>query len=82
MILKFLFILILIIYVFYKTAGFLFRIVFGNLRSDPGSFQHRRQSYSKKAPDSNLSIDTIPQEKSNKNSGYKGGEYVDFEEVK
>jgi len=82
MILKFLFILILIIYVFYKTAGFLFKIVFGNLRSDPGSFQRRQQHYSKKAPDSNLSIDRIPQDKSNKNSGYNGGEYVDFEEVK
>ena len=79
---KFLLILILLIYVFYKTAGFLFKIVFGNLRSDPGSFQQRQQHYSKKAPNSNLNIDNVPQHKTNNKSGFDGGEYVDYEEVK
>ena len=77
---KFLVILVLIIYVFYKTAGFLFRIVFGNLRSDPGSFQ--RKQYSKKAPNSNLNIDKVPSPQSKSKPGYEGGEFVDFEEVK
>ena len=79
---KFLLILILIIYVFYKSAGFLFKLVFGNLRSDPGSFQQRQQHYSKKAPNSNLNIDNVPQHKTNNKSGFDGGEYVDYEEVK
>ena len=79
---KFLLILILLIYVFYKSAGFLFKIVFGNLRSDPGSFQQRQQHYSKKAPNSNLNIDNVPQHKTNNKSGFDGGEYVDYEEVK
>ena len=80
--LKFLLLLILLIYVFYKTAGFLFKIVFGNLRSDPGSFQQHQQHYSKKAPNSNLNIDNVPQHKTNNKSGFDGGEYVDYEEVK
>lgn len=79
---KILLILILLIYVFYKSAGFLFKIVFGNLRSDPGSFQQRQQHYSKKAPNSNLNIDNVPQHKTNNKSGFDGGEYVDYEEVK
>lgn len=77
---KVLFILILVIYVFYKTAGFLFKLVFGPLRADPGSFQ-RRQQYSRKAPNSNLNIDKVPHQKVDRKSGYEGGDYVDFEEV-
>lgn len=77
---KFLIILILIIYTFYKVAGFFFRLVFGNLRSDPGSFKQRPQSH--KAHNSNLNIDKIPLEQSRSKTEFKGGEYVDFEEVK
>ncbi|MBC6401672.1 MAG: hypothetical protein GDA51_06805 [Ekhidna sp.] len=79
--LKVLLILILIIYVFYKTAGFLFRLIFGPLRTDSGSFQRRGQ-YSKKAPNSKLNIDKIPEQRTEKSTGYKGGDYIDFEEVK
>ena len=78
---KFLLILILAIYTFYKVAGFLFRIVFGNLKSDPGGFRQSRQS-TKKAPDSNLNIDKVPHPETGSKPGYQGGEYVDFEEVK
>lgn len=79
--LKFLIIMILIVYVFYKTAGFFFRLVFGPMRTGSGNFQQGQRNYSKKAPDSNLNIDNVPDKSENK-SGYKGGEYVDFEEVK
>ena len=79
---KFLLILILVIYAFYKVAGFLFKIVFGNLRNDPGQFSGRNQHYSKRAPGSNLNIDKIPTNRSSKGQSYNGGEYVDYEEVK
>lgn len=83
MLLKFLFILILAIYVFYRVAGFLFRLVFGSLRSDPGRFQNEYRQHKKRAPGSNLNIDQVPQPKSkSKKTGYDGGEYVDYEEVK
>lgn len=80
--LKFLIILVLILYVFYKTAGFLFRLVFGNLRSDPGHFNNRNHQQSRKAPGTNLNIDKVPQGQAKKDGTFKGGEYVDFEEVK
>jgi len=79
--LKILLIFILIVYAFCKIAGFLFRLIFGLLRTNPGGFQRRGQ-YAKKAPDSNLNIDKAPQQRTVKNSGYEGGDYVDFEEVK
>ncbi|GAB4234101.1 MAG: hypothetical protein Tsb0034_07620 [Ekhidna sp.] len=80
--LKFLIILILIIYVFYKTAGFLFRMVFGSMRNDPGQFRKENKNTSRRAPGSNLSIDNVPGKSKGKKSSYEGGEYVDFEEVK
>ncbi|MEM0941198.1 MAG: hypothetical protein AAF600_13315 [Bacteroidota bacterium] len=79
---KFLIVLVLIIYIFYKVAGILFRIVFSGLKSDPWHFQTKRQQYSKKASNSNLNIDNIPRKQSKKNKNYDGGEYVDFEELK
>lgn len=79
--LKFLIILVLIVYVFFKTAGFVFRLVFGNLRNEGGNFQNSGQHYSKRAPGSNLNIDKVPHPVSKKKSTYKGGEYVDYEEV-
>ena len=80
--LRYLLILVLIIYVFYKGSRFLYRLVFGELRNDPRNFQGRQPNYSRKAPDSNLNIDNVPRQGSNSNSGYEGGEYVDYEEVK
>ncbi len=80
--LKFLLILVLIIYVFYKTAGFLFRMVFGGLKSDPGQFQNQQRRYSKKAPNSNLNIDKVPNNSEKHNQNFDGGDYVDYEEVK
>ena len=80
--LKILIILVLIIYVFYKTAGFLFRLVFGSLRQDPGRFQGEHKSYAKRAPGSNLNIDKVPDKNARRGGSYEGGEYVDYEEVK
>ena len=79
--LKILLTLILITYVLYKTAGFLFRLLLSRQRTNPGGFQRRAQ-YSKKAPNSNLNIDKIPQQRTRKDTRYEGGDYVDFEEVK
>ncbi|MEM6734874.1 MAG: DUF4834 family protein [Bacteroidota bacterium] len=79
---RILIILILIIYVFYKTARFIFKILSSGLKSDSWHFQTRQHPYSKKAPDSNLNIDNMPHKQSKKNMNYDEGEYVDFEELK
>ncbi|MEM6642203.1 MAG: DUF4834 family protein [Bacteroidota bacterium] len=80
--LKFFLILILVIYTFYKVAGFLFRTVFGNLRNDPGAWRQQTRSRPGSARNENLNIDKVPNENPKRNASYEGGEYIDFEEVK
>lgn len=75
--LKFLLILILAIYAFYRAASFLFRFFLGGV-----SRSHFEQSQRRRAPNSNLNVDRAPKKGATKGDGYSGGEYVDFEEVK
>ncbi len=77
--LKFLLIAILIIYAFYRVAAFLFRFMLGGY--DRGQF-NSTQYQRRKAPGSNLNVDSIPRTKAVKKKGFEGGDYVDFEEVK
>jgi hypothetical protein len=52
--------------------------------NQPRSFTSASQSqtqYKRKAPDSNVNIDYVPGDNGSKGQ-YKGGEYVDYEEVK
>lgn len=87
--LKFLIILVLIIYLLYRVGGFLFRLFFLNASEYQQQQQQQRRTGSydhhsdkRKAPDSNLNIDYVPRDsKGKKIDGYKGGEYVDYEEV-
>ncbi|WP_420317821.1 DUF4834 family protein [Ekhidna sp.] len=81
--LKIIIILILVGYVFYKVTSFIFTGLFSGFNrhqqfGNQTNYGHR----SRKAPDSNLNIDDIPNPRSKNDSDYKGGEYVDFEEVK
>ncbi len=77
--LKFLLIAILVIYCFYRVAAFLFRFMLGGFdRGQFNSTQYRRR----KAPNSNLNVDSIPRTKEGKKKNFQGGDYVDFEEVK
>lgn len=82
--LKFLIILILIGYLFYRVTSFIFSGFFRGFTREqsfgPNNTHTSRQS--RRAPDSNLNIDTMPNEQSNKSGGYGGGEYVDYEEIK
>jgi hypothetical protein len=67
---RILLIIALVGYVLYKLG--VFRIVLGpTLR---GQTQFKR-------PNSNVNIDSVPHDKSKK-AEFKGGEYVDYEEVK
>lgn len=80
--LKIVIILILIGYVFYRVTSFIFSGLFGGFTRNQ---QFGRQQYSqrsRKAQDSNLNIDNIPENRANKGGNYSGGEYVDYEEVK
>lgn len=85
---KFLLILILFFYALYKIGGFLFRMLFQSVQQQHRQqYQghqngHYQQSHTRRAPDSNLNIDHIPEKDKEKRRGdFKGGDYVDYEEV-
>ena len=69
---KLIIILVLLIYILNKVSGFLFRVV-GHSKQQPPNFR--------RPPDGSIHMDSAPA-KENKKSGLKGGEYVDYEEVK
>ena len=66
---KLIIILVLLIYLLNKVSVFLFR-AFGQQRPQPQNFN--------RPPDGSIRMDKKP----NKKGGLKGGEYVDYEEVK
>lgn len=66
---KLIIILVLLIYLLNKVSVFLFR-AFGQPRPQPQNFN--------RPPDGSIRMDKKPAKK----SGLKGGEYVDYEEVK
>lgn len=87
--LKFLIILFVIGYLFYKVGGFFFRVLSGFGGADQQSYQqHRRQEQynqqKKKPSGGNVNIDYMPdsQKKNRSSKNFKGGEYVDYEEIK
>ena len=67
--LRLLLIFSLIFYVLYK---------FGFFRAFT---QETRSQQNRRPPNSNVNVDSAPQ-KEKKRSGFKGGDYVDYEEVK
>lgn len=88
--LKFLLILILFFYVFYKVGGFIMRaLYFGSGRQ----FQQRQQQYQQSqqrsratyARNGEVKVDYVPDEEIKKrksSNSTRGGEYVDYEEIK
>jgi hypothetical protein len=70
--LRFLLIVSLIVYVLYKF-GF-FRGLAQGMQGDP-------QGSTRRSPNSNLNVDSVPP-KEKKRNDIKGGEYIDYEEVK
>ena len=66
--LRLLLIFSLIFYVLYK---------FGFFRA----FSEETRQQNRRPPNSNVDVDSAPQ-KEKKRSGFKGGEYVDYEEIK
>lgn len=77
--LKFLILLFVVCYVTYKLGGYVLRALHGTLGNDPN--QRNFKNRPKRKTDGNVDIDYVPQDKK-ENKGFKGGEYVDYEEVK
>lgn len=84
--LKVIIISVLVIYLVFKLVGFAFRIMFGaayEQQKRTRQAQQQQNNTRRKAPNSNLNIDTQPENKQGRsNKEYKGGDYVDYEEIK
>jgi len=86
--LKFLLILFLIGYVFFKVGGFLFRTLLGGLGAKTAyqytqsRNQQERQHQKRSTTRDGVSIDYAPDNKDKRSAAnFKGGEYVDYEEI-
>ena len=77
--LKFLAILFVVAYVTFKLGGFLMRAL--QAASGQEAKQRNFNNRSQRKTDGNVNIDYDPNQKKGGNSGYKGGEYVDYEEL-
>lgn len=83
MFLKLILILVLVAYLFFKIGGYLFGLLFrGAQEFNRGYHADQPRADSRKAPNSNLNIDHIPQKDTADKKNFGGGEYVDYEEIK
>ena len=83
--LKFLLITFLIAYLLFKVGGYLFRIFFWSLggKMKNGQFNNNGKNSTMRPPNGNVDIHYVPKDrKEEKEKVFKGGEYVDYEEVK
>jgi len=77
---KYIIILILVIYLFYRIGGSIMRFLMLAMGAKPKNFSQSYDRPKKKAPGSDLNIDFVPKKKG-KNGTFDDGEYIDFEEV-
>lgn len=88
MILKFILIFFLFFWLVFKLGGFFVRLFLGKVaneaRQNHGSQYQYQQQRQQQPKDGNVNIDYMPKDakgkKSNK-TNFKGGDYVDYEEV-
>lgn len=92
--LKFLLLTIIFIYVVYKASNFALKLFFPleharrmqkeYARKNNFGPKHRREQQQPRSPDGHIHVDYVPpEEKKERNTqDFKGGEYVDYEEVK
>ncbi len=74
--LKFLLIIFIVGYFLYRVGGVLFKI----LSLGGSSYEKQSRTTPKRPPGSNVDVDFVPQKGDKKD--FKGGEYVDYEELK
>jgi anionic cell wall polymer biosynthesis LytR-Cps2A-Psr (LCP) family protein len=81
---KFLLIIFFVIYLFVKIGGFIMRTLFSGFVKNQQNAQQNQNTQYKKPSDGNVNIEYIPGSDKNKTTnkeGFKGGDYVDYEEV-
>lgn len=82
---KFLLILFIVGYIFVKVGGFIFRMFLGGLgaKSSQQQYTSRNRAQQKRKTADGISIEFEPEDKSKRSAkNFRGGEYVDYEEIK
>jgi hypothetical protein len=78
---KFILIVLILSFIFMKVMGYVFRLLGGSQASGKAR-GYTQQHYNKTTPpDGNVHIDYIPDKEKKSSGKFKGGEYVDYEEV-
>jgi len=77
---KFLLIIFVFFFVLSKIGGFVFRTLFG--AAAQRSQQQQNQQSTRRPTDGNVQIDYVPKKEEKLPKNFKGGDFVDFEEVK
>lgn len=80
---KFLVITFLVGYLIFKLTGLFFKYLTGG-QSYTGKGQQSNQKYnasSQQPGDGNIRVDYVPNHEDKEKKNFKGGEYVDYEEV-
>lgn len=93
--LKFLILTILFIYIVYKASNFIIKIFFPiaharrmqqeYARKNQFGPKYRREQQQQRSPDGHIHVDYVPKKEEKRERStqdFKGGEYVDYEEVK
>ena len=65
-----------------RGIGFFLRSLLGGVAGRASKDFQEGYRPGKKAPGGNVNIDFDPKERNKKKEGFKGGDYVDYEEVK
>lgn len=76
---KFLLLTIIIGYVIIKAIGIFFRLIIGGSTMNQYGQQQQQQQ---RPTNGNVHVDYVPKNDKKTKENFKGGEYVDFEEVK
>lgn len=79
--LKFLIIVVLLGYIFFKGLGFVIRLILGGSSVNQFGGQQQKNQGQQKPKNGNVNVDYVPKDANNDQKKFKGGEYVDFEEV-
>jgi hypothetical protein len=78
---KFIIIVLLVGFILYKTMGLIFRLLGGGQAAGKPR-GYTQQHYHKPPPaNGNVHVDFVPDKERKSDLKFKGGEYVDFEEV-
>ena len=74
--------LVLLFVLFLRSIGFVLRLLFGGGLAGRTSREFREgRSHKRRPKNGNVDIDYIPDKDSKKDKGFKGGDYVEYEDV-